>query len=155
MSRLLSHNGSVKEAGEFGQKWKKFRNNHITCQGRKGRLIQKYFVKWGRVCLLLVVSLWIHFGFKLRRALSLTYNASLLVILKKAYLPPPALGCNRTTTMCGQQLLLWLLSAHRTVSSKMTAPAQLSAHLNVLFKWELTSKKSRKIFSNFFLIFGG
>ena len=44
------------------------------------------------------------------------------------------LGCNRTTTMCGQQLLLWLLSAHRTVSSKMTAPAQLSAHLNVLFK---------------------
>ena len=46
------------------------------------------------------------------------------------------LGCNRTKTMCGQ-----LLFTHRTVSSKMTAPAQLSAHLNVLFKCEPTPKR--------------
>ena len=51
--------------------------------------------------------------------------------------------------MCGQQLLLWLLSTHHTVSPKMTAPAQLSAHLNVLFKWWLT----KKIFKNLFKIF--
>ena len=44
------------------------------------------------------------------------------------------LGCYHTTTMCGQQLLLWLLSTRRTVSPKMTATTQLSAHLNVLFK---------------------
>ena len=35
-------------------------------------------------------SLWI----QAEKALSLTYNASLLVILKKAYLPPPAWNYN-------------------------------------------------------------
>ena len=45
-----------------------------------------------------------------------------------------------TTTMCRQQLLLWLLSTHRTVSSKITVPVQLSPHLNVLFQWYLTLK---------------
>ena len=45
---------------------------------------------------------------------------------EKICLAMPILGCYCTTTMCGQ-LLLWLLSTHRTLFSKMTAPAQLSA----------------------------